>query len=76
SIFPANGTQFPGNLQLTLNGSAVAIQYSSPTQINFFVPPGTPLGPAILTTSTGGNSVSLVVEIDSPSALTQPQIEQ
>ncbi len=46
SIFPANGTQFPGNLQLTLNGSPVAIQYNSPTQINFFVPPGTPLGPA------------------------------
>jgi hypothetical protein len=65
SIFPANGTQFPANTQLTLNGSPAAIQYSSPGQINFFVPASTPLGPAILNVSTGGGSVSLVVEIDS-----------
>lgn len=76
SIFPANGTQFPGNLQLTLNGSPVAIQYNSPTQINFFVPLGMPLGPAVLTASSGGNSVSVVVEIDSPSSTLQPQAKK
>jgi hypothetical protein len=73
SLYPANGYQFPANLQLTLNGSAVAIQYSSPTQINFFVPAGFPLGPAILKATSGSNSVSLVVEIDSPPVPSQSQ---
>ncbi len=67
SIFPANGTQFPANLQLTLNGAPAAIQYSSPAQINFYVPAQTALGPAVLTASNGGASVSIVVEIDAPS---------
>jgi hypothetical protein len=66
SIFPANGMQFPAGMQLTLNGAAAAIQYSSPTQINFAIPAGFPLGPAILTAASGGNSVSIVVEVDSP----------
>ncbi len=66
SIFPANGTQLPANLQLTLNGAPLAIQYSSPAQINFVVPPSMPVGPAILRVSAGANSVSLVVEIDAP----------
>lgn len=66
SIFPANGTQFPSNMQLTLNGAPAAIQYSSPSQINFFVPAQTALGPSVLTASNGGASVSIVVEIDAP----------
>ncbi len=73
AIFPANGTQFPSNLQLTLNGSPVAIQYSSPTQINFFVPSGMPFGPATLNASTNGNNVSIVVEIDNPQSAVQQQ---
>jgi hypothetical protein len=64
SIYPAKGTQFPANMQLTLNGSPVAVQYSSQSQVNFLVPPGFPLGPALLTLSSGGNTVSIVVEID------------
>jgi hypothetical protein len=68
SIFPANGTQFPAGMQLTLNGAPAAIQYSSPTQINFAIPPGFPLGPAILAVISGGNIVSVVVEVDSPPA--------
>jgi hypothetical protein len=76
TIFPANGTLFPSNLQLTLNGSPVAIQYSSPPQINFFVPPGTPLGPQILNASANGNSVSMVVEIDNQSPPLQSQLKQ
>jgi hypothetical protein len=70
SIFPGNGTQFPAGMQLTLNGAPAAIQYSSPTQINFAVPVGFPLGPAILTAASGGNIVSIVVEVDSPPAAT------
>ena len=65
SIFPANGTQFPAGMQLTLNGAPAAIQYSSPAQINFAIPAGFPLGPAILTATGGGNTVSIVVEVDS-----------
>ena len=66
AIFPANGTQFPAGMQLTLNGAPAAIQYSSPAQINFAIPAGFPLGPAILTAGSGGNTVSIVVEVDSP----------
>ena len=75
SIFSSNGTQFPSNLQLTLNGSPVAIQYSSPVQINFLVPAGAALGPAILNASSGGNSVSIVAEIDSPPQPSQPGLK-
>jgi Matrixin/Carboxypeptidase regulatory-like domain len=66
SIFPANGTQFPAGMQLTLNGAPAAIQYSSPTQINFAIPTGIPLGPAALTATSSGNSVTLVLEVDTP----------
>jgi len=68
SIFPANGTQFPAGMQLTLNGAPLAIQYSSPTQINFVIPPGFPIGPAMLSAISGGNIVSIVVEVDNPPA--------
>jgi hypothetical protein len=71
SIFPANGTQFPAGMQLTLNGAPVAIQYSSPGQINFAIPAGFPLGPAMLSAVSGGNVVSIVVEVDSPPASQQ-----
>jgi hypothetical protein len=70
SIFPASGTQFPAGMQLTLNGAPAAIQYSSPMQINFAIPAGFPLGPAMLTAISGGNIVSIVVEVDSPTAAT------
>jgi hypothetical protein len=74
AIFPANGTQFQAGMQLTLNGAPAAIQYSSPTQINFAIPSGFPLGPAILTAISGGNSVSIVVEVDSPPPPTPAQV--
>lgn len=76
SIFPANGTQFPANMQLTLNGAPVSIQYSSPAQINFLVPAQTPLGPAVLTASNGGANVSIVVEIDAATSNFQQQIKK
>jgi hypothetical protein len=75
AIFPANGTQFPANMQLALNGSPVAIEYSSPSQINFFVPSSIPLGPSVLTATVGGSSVSMVVEIDAPPANVQQQLK-
>ncbi len=76
SIFPANGTQFPAGMQLTLNGAPVAIQYSSPTQINFAIPAGFPLGPAMLSAVSGGNVVSIVVEVDSPPASQTISVER
>ena len=75
ALFPANGTQFPSNLQLALNGAPLALQYSSPAQINFFVPPQTPLGPQTLTVSNGSASVNIVVEIDAPPANLQQQVK-
>ncbi len=75
SVFPANGTQFPVNLQLTLNGSPVSVQYSAPTQFNFFVPFGTPAGPAILNASNGSTSVNVVVEIDNPPSTLQSEVK-
>jgi hypothetical protein len=74
AIFPANGTQFPAGMQLTLNGAPAAVEYSSPTQINFAVPLGFPLGPATLTAVSGGNIVSIVVEVDSPPAASPAQV--
>jgi hypothetical protein len=68
SIFPANGGQFPAGMQLTLNGVQALIQYSSPTQINFAIPAGFPLGPATLSAISAGNVVNIVVEVDSPPA--------
>jgi uncharacterized protein (TIGR03437 family) len=58
-------------MQLTFNGAPAAIQYSSPAQINFAIPSGFPLGPATLTAVSGGNAVSIVVEVDSPPASQQ-----
>jgi hypothetical protein len=68
SVFPANGGQFPAGMQLTLNGVQALIQYSSPTQINFAIPAGFPLGPATLSAISAGNVVNIVVEVDSPPA--------
>jgi hypothetical protein len=68
SIFPVNGTQFPAGMQLTLNGAPAAILYNSPTQINFAIPAGFPLGPAVLSAINAGNIANIVVEVDSPSA--------
>jgi uncharacterized protein (TIGR03437 family) len=61
-------------MQLTLNGAPAAVEYSSPTQINFAVPLGFPLGPATLTAVSGGNIVSIVVEVDSPPAASPAQV--
>ena len=47
----------------TLNGSPATIVYSSPGQVNFFVPAGTPSGPAVLNLSNGSGSASVVVPI-------------
>jgi len=47
----------------TLNGVPTMVPYSSPTQVNFYVPASTPLGPVVLNLSNGSNSSSLVVPI-------------
>jgi uncharacterized protein (TIGR03437 family) len=55
----------------TLNGSPAAIVYSSPGQVNFFVPAGTPAGPAVLNLSNGSGSASVVVPIGNPPPVIQ-----
>jgi hypothetical protein len=75
SIFPANVTQFPAGMQLTLNGAPAVVLYNSPTQINFAIPAGFPLGPAVLSAVSAGNVVNIVVEVDSPPAANTPALK-
>ncbi|MGO9009155.1 MAG: IPT/TIG domain-containing protein [Bryobacteraceae bacterium] len=51
------------NPQITINGQAAQVAYSSGDQVNVAIPAGTPTGPVILTLTTSGGSVSLVVPI-------------
>ena len=51
------------NPQITINGEAAQVAYSSDHQVNVAIPADTPLGPVVLTFTTGGGTVSLVVPI-------------
>jgi len=51
------------NPQITINGQAAQVTYSSNYQVNVAIPAGTPTGPVVLTLTTGSGSVSLVVPV-------------
>jgi uncharacterized protein (TIGR03437 family) len=51
------------NPQITFNGQAAQVYYSSSDQVNVAIPSGTPTGPVIMTFTTSGGSVNLVVPI-------------
>ena len=54
-----------GNATVTLNDQPVQAFFASPNQINFVVPPGIPLGPAILKVHNGQEAAPpVVVQID------------
>jgi uncharacterized protein (TIGR03437 family) len=56
-----------GAVQLTLNDQPVQLQFISPLQINFFVPAGTPAGPATVKLNNGSVSAfPVMVQIDNP----------
>ncbi len=58
---------------LKLNDQTVQLQFVSPTQINFFVPPGFPTGAATLKVNNGSqDAFPVIVQIDSqPPAIAQ-----
>ncbi len=67
SIFGQNLAMAGGNPSLTLKGQQVQVLYASATQINFVVPAGLPVGPAVLTLNNGGMSgYPVVLQIDPP----------
>ena len=51
------------NPQITINGLPAQVAYSSGDQVNVAVPAGTPTGPVILSLTTSGGTVNLVVPI-------------
>jgi uncharacterized protein (TIGR03437 family) len=74
AIFGSNlmvGTSAP---QVLLDGAAAPILYASPTQINFQIPPGLPLGPAALQLNNGSVSgFPVMLQVDaSPAVISVP----
>lgn len=51
------------NPQIAINGQPAQVAYSSGDQVNVAVPGGTPTGPVILSLTTSGGAVSLVVPV-------------
>jgi hypothetical protein len=51
------------NAPAALAGGSAQVAYSSGDQVNVAIPAGTPIGPAVLTLTTSGGTVSVVVPI-------------
>jgi len=74
------GSVFGSNLaigstaQVLLNGQAAPVLYASPTQINFQIPAGFPVGPATLQVNNGSvNAYPVYLQIDSaPAVISAP----
>jgi matrixin/IPT/TIG domain-containing protein len=75
SLYPgANASLYGQNLQaaagapaISVAGTPAQILYTSPTQINFVIPPGTPTGPVELDFNNGATQAySIEVQIDPP----------
>ena len=67
SIFGQNLQAAAGFPSITLAGESAQILYTSPTQINFVIPLGAPVGPAVLTLQNGAvQAYPVVLEIDPP----------
>jgi len=69
SIFGSN-LAIGSTAQVLLNGQAAPVLYASPTQINFQIPAGFPVGPATLLVNNGAvNAYPVYLEIDSAPAV-------
>ena len=69
SVATVTGTNLvaQGSATLTLNEQPVQVLSASATQINFLVPSGTPVGPAVLKLNNGAdNAFPVLVQIDAP----------
>jgi uncharacterized protein (TIGR03437 family) len=70
TIFGDDLALSPGSAQVLLNGTTAPLLYQSPTQLNFQVPSGFPVGPATMVVSNGTfSALPIYVQIDSPPAL-------
>jgi uncharacterized protein (TIGR03437 family) len=74
SIFGSNLSIAPAGAQVLLNGQPAPVLYASPTQINFQIPSGFPVGPATLQVNNGSaNAYPLYLQIDtSPAVISVP----
>jgi hypothetical protein len=69
AIFGANLALNPTTAQVILNGAAAPLVYASPSQLNFLIPGGFPVGPATLVVSNGlASAFPVMVQIDGPPA--------
>jgi uncharacterized protein (TIGR03437 family) len=69
SIFGSN-LAIGSTAQVLLNGQAAPVLYASPTQINFQIPAGFPVGPATLQVNNGSvNAYPVYLQIDSAPAV-------
>jgi uncharacterized protein (TIGR03437 family) len=73
SIFGSN-LAIGSTAQVLLNGQAAPVLYASPTQINFQIPAGFPVGPATLQVNNGSvNAYPVYLEIDgAPAVISVP----
>jgi len=72
SIFGSN-LAIGSTAQVLLNGQAAPVLYASPTQINFQIPAGFPVGPTTLLVNNGSvNAYPVYLQIDSAPALIGP----
>jgi uncharacterized protein (TIGR03437 family) len=72
SLYGTGLSTSANSTQLTLNGQSVPIFYSSPTQVNFSIPPGFPTGLAVLNLNNGmASAPPLGVEINNAPPLVQ-----
>jgi uncharacterized protein (TIGR03437 family) len=72
AIYGSNLALSPTAAQVTLNNVPVQIQFASPAQINFVIPPGFPVGPATLNLNNGSvGAFPVILQIgDPPPAIT------
>jgi uncharacterized protein (TIGR03437 family) len=65
SIYGQNLSASSNGTQVTLNGITMPVSFTSPTQINFFIPAGFQIGQAVLQLNNGSASAfPVAVEID------------
>jgi uncharacterized protein (TIGR03437 family) len=64
SIYGSNLAPNPSALQLTLNDQPVLVRFAGPNQINFDIPLGAQVGPAVLKLNNGLETASVIVPVD------------
>jgi uncharacterized protein (TIGR03437 family) len=67
AMYGSNLALSPTAAQVTLNNVPAQIQFASPAQINFVIPPGFPVGPATLTLNNGSvGAFPVILQIGNP----------